>query len=115
MPAFEQRLGQFAQDAAPAIDELMEAVASASATDSTETAQALLKRYIPLTQRIASLAAQCGLAGLHSVCALVETNLLLLQDDPRPLSAEESAMLEAWPMLLLGYAANHAEIGRAHV
>ena len=109
MPAFEQRLGQFAQDAAPAIDELMAAVASASATDSTETAQALLKRYIPLTQRIAGLAAQCGLAGLHSVCALVETNLLLLQDDPRPLSAEESAMLEAWPMLLLGYAANHAD------
>ncbi len=109
MRAFEDRLGQFSQDAAAPIDDLMAVVASAPATENAAAARVMLARYTQGVQQLGELSAAAGLAGLRSVCALVETNLLLLQDDRRAITEAEAAMLGEWPMLLLSYLANRAD------
>jgi chemotaxis protein histidine kinase CheA/ActR/RegA family two-component response regulator len=109
MRAFEDRLGQFSQDAAAPIDDLMAVVASAPATETAAAARAMLARYAQLVQQLGEMSAAAGLAGVRSACALVETNLLLMQDDRRAITPAESAMLGEWPMLLLSYLANGAD------
>ena len=110
MDTLEERLQQFSQVAAEAIDGLMALMpASSAAAENADAAAALLREYGDLVQRIGQLAWDSGLTGLQAVCALVETNLLLLHGEKRPLTADESALLEGWPMLLLGYLSNRAD------
>ena len=100
---------QFGQTAAEPLDELMMLMASGPVVDDADAAGRTLQRYGELVQRIGELALDSGLAGLHSVCTLVETNLLLLQGEGRALTAGECALLEGWPMLLFGYMSNRAD------
>ncbi|HEY5993051.1 MAG TPA: response regulator [Gallionellaceae bacterium] len=109
MQKFEERLEHFSQSAADAIDSLMSLVTVPPAAGDAGAAKIMLRRYCELVQRIGQLASESGLSGLQSACALVETNLLLLQDEKRKLNEEESALLESWPMLLFGYLANRAD------
>ncbi len=110
MPTLEERLQQFGPLAAEPMDELMMLMVSSQAMkDDAEAARQVLQAYSELVQRIGQLAWDSGLAGLQSVCALIETNLLLLQSEARALTADEHALLEGWPMLLYGYLANKAD------
>ncbi|MBI3480753.1 MAG: response regulator [Nitrosomonadales bacterium] len=110
MDTLEERLQQFGLATAEEMGELMAPMPSApSAAEDAGVAAQLLQRYGESVQRIGQLAWDCGLPGLQSVCALVETNLLLLQGEERALSADECALLEGWPMLLCGYLINHAD------
>ncbi|HKB60143.1 MAG TPA: response regulator [Gallionellaceae bacterium] len=109
MLPFEERLEQFGRKTEASIDELIVLTQSAPVAESAVAAQAVLARYGRLVAQLGEIAAQHQLSGAHAVCALVETNLLLLQDDKRALTPGETATLEAWPMLLLGYIANHAD------
>ena len=102
-----QRLGQ---DASGAMDELMMLIMShPSAVEDSESAVLMLQRYSELVQQIGQFAWDSGLEGLQSVCSLVETNLLLLQNENRVLTAEEWALLEGWPMLLFGYMSDRGD------
>ncbi|MDD5058731.1 MAG: response regulator [Sideroxydans sp.] len=110
MATLEDRLQQFGEVAADAIDGLMALMpASQSVAEDADAAGQLLQRYSELVQSIAQFAWDSGLEGLHSVCVQVESNLMLLQSEARPLSADEIALLEGWPMLLFGYMANRAD------
>jgi len=110
MEALEDRLQHFSQSAAEAIDGLMALMPARPAAQDAGAAESMLRRYGELVQRIQLLAWDHGLAGLQSVCALVETNLLLLQGEARTLSDDECALLEGWPMLLLGYLASKGDL-----
>ncbi len=104
MQALEERLMQFGQAAAGALDDLMAVLADApNAGTDAATAKRALQRYVELVRYIEVAAGAAGLAGLQSICALTETNLLLLQDDERPLTAAEIVLLEEWPTLVFGY------------
>jgi chemosensory pili system protein ChpA (sensor histidine kinase/response regulator) len=110
MDMLEERLQQLGLDAAEAIEGLMTLVSSTpAAAASVDTTGTMLQRYSELVQHIGQVAWDSGLTGLQSVCALVETNLLLLQNENRVLNADEYALLEGWPMLLFGYMSNHAD------
>lgn len=109
MDTLESRLEQFGQSAADTIDGLMALMPASLAAENVDASVSLLRRYSELLQRIGQLAYDHGLAGLQSVCALVETNLLLLLDERRVLTTDECALLEGWPMLLLGYIASGAD------
>jgi chemosensory pili system protein ChpA (sensor histidine kinase/response regulator) len=110
MLTLEERLQRFGPLAAEPMDELMMLTVSSQAMkDDAEAARQVLQAYSELVQRIGQLAWDSGLAGLQSVCALIETNLLLLQSEARALTADEHALLEGWPMLLYGYLANKAD------
>ncbi len=110
MDTLEERLQQFGLTAAEAIDVLMELMPSGpSAVEDADVAGRILQRYSESVQSIGQLAWDCGLVGLQSVCALVETNLMLLQSEQRALTSDECALLEGWPMLLFGYLVNHAD------
>src|SRR5512135_1959651 len=108
MQTFEERLGHFGQAAAEAIDSLM-GLMTATPAATAAPARAMLGAYCDLVQQIGQAAESSGLGGLQSICALVETNLLLIQDDKRALSPDEAAVLESWPMLLFSYLANRAD------
>lgn len=104
------KLQQLCLDEADAIEELMLlASRTPSATVSADTAGTMMQRYSELVQHVGQTAWDSGLDGLQSVCALVETNLLLLQSEKRALSPDEFALLEGWPMQLFGYLHNHAD------
>ena len=106
----EEKLEQLGLDAAEAIEALMALMASnPAAAASADTTGTMLQRYSELVQHIGQVAWDSGLTGLQSVCVLVETNLLLLQNENRVLNADEYALLEGWPMLLFGYMSNHAD------
>jgi len=109
MDMLEEKLQQLGLDAAEAIEGLVVLMAANPAAVSTDASVTMLQRYSELVQHIGQLAWDSGLNGLQSVCALVETNLLLLQGEKRALNADEFALLEGWPMLLCGYLANHAD------
>ncbi len=110
MQTLEERLQQFGRLAAEPMDELMMLVVSSQAMkEDAAAAGQVLQSYSELVQRIGQMAWDSGLAGLQSVCALVETNLLLLQAEGRTLTADEHALLEGWPMLLYGYMSNKAD------
>jgi chemotaxis protein histidine kinase CheA len=107
----DESLRQFGLAAAEALDELMVLVPPDAVADDPALAQRALSRYVRLVEQIGQAAADSGLAGVQSVCALVETNLLMLNDEVRPLTPEEVAVLEEWPRLLFGYLANQADSG----
>ncbi len=111
MLKFEERLEHFSQAATDAVDGLMSLVTTPPYSMEPGAVHGMLRHYCELVQRIGHLSSEAKLAGLQAVCALVETNLLLLQDEKRKLSEEESALLEGWPMLLFGYLANRADHG----
>ncbi|HLP96929.1 MAG TPA: response regulator [Sideroxyarcus sp.] len=106
----DEQLQQFGRLAADALDELMMlAVSGAAAQEHAEAAGQMLQGYGELVQFIGQTAADCGLNGLQAVCVLIETNLLLLREENRALSADEHALLEGWPMLLYGYMSGNAD------
>lgn len=110
MDTLEDRLQEFGRVSADAIDGLMALMPCdpAVAGDSEAAAQ-FLQQYTKLVGSIGQIAWESGLEGLHSVCVLVETNLMLLQSEARALRADEIALVEGWPMLLFGYMANRAD------
>ncbi len=111
MDTFEQRLTEFSQAAAETMDGLMALMpCSPSVAEDAGAAAELLQGYGRLVGSIGQHAWESGLEGLHSVCVMVETNLMQMQGEDRPLSAGECALLEGWPMLLFGYMANRADI-----
>ncbi len=110
MDTFEQRLKEFGQVAAEAMDGLMALMPySQPVAEEADAAAHLLQQYGKLVGSIGQFAWESGLDGLHSVCVQVETNLMLLQGEARSLTPDEISMLEGWPMLLFGYMANHAD------
>ncbi len=109
MDTLEDRLQQFSQVAADAVDGLMVLMpCPPSVAEDAGAAGQLLQQYGKLVGSIGQFAWESGLDGLHSVCVLVETNLMMMQGEARPLSAGEIALLEGWPMLLFGYMASQA-------
>ncbi len=54
--------------------------------------------------RIAAVAVERGLLGLHDACLLFQEQLLALVTRGCPLSGEEWELLEEWPTLAVGYA-----------
>jgi chemosensory pili system protein ChpA (sensor histidine kinase/response regulator) len=106
----EEKLQQFGQLAAEAMDELMMLMMDNPAvTEDAGAAGRMLRRYGELARRIGQLACDSGLSGLQSVCSLAETNILLLEGEARALTVDECALLEGWPMLLFGYMSNQAD------
>lgn len=110
MGALEKEIPQFASAAAELIDELSELIVSAAdiEQDAAEAGR-ILSRYSELVQRIGELAWNSGLPALQSVCAILETNLMLLGEEGRALTSGERELLEEWPMLLLSYQIHHAD------
>lgn len=110
MGALEKEIPQFAEVAAESIDELSELIVSAAdlEQDAAEAGR-ILSRYSELVQRIGELAWNSGLPALQSICAMLETNLMLLGEEGRALTSDERALLEEWPMLLLAYQIHHAD------
>lgn len=110
MGELEDKLQAFSQAAADTIDGLMALMPAGPASENAQAAESMLRGYGELVQRIQQLAWDHGLPGLQSVCSLIETNLLLLQNEGRTLTAGECALLEGWPMLLLGYLASNGDL-----
>jgi chemotaxis protein histidine kinase CheA len=109
MDTFEEKLHRFEMDASETVDGLMALMPLVTSTESAGTAGDMLQHYARLVQNIGKMAHDAGLAGLESVCSLVESNLLMLQCEQRALTTDECTLLEGWPMLLFGYLANRAD------
>ncbi|MCG6932898.1 MAG: response regulator [Gallionella sp.] len=109
MDMFEEKLHLFEMQAVEAIDGLMALMPLTAATESTSAAVTMLQQYAKLVQDIGQMAQNAELAGLKSVCELVESNLTILQSQENTLTSDECALLEGWPMLLFGYLANRAD------
>jgi chemosensory pili system protein ChpA (sensor histidine kinase/response regulator) len=102
MDMLEENLSQFSLLAAEALDELWGSLANpAEASDISDT-QAL-SHHIALIQKIQEAASLSSMLGLQSVCALVEANLSVIQNEGRGLNVEEKRLFEEWPELLMGF------------
>jgi chemosensory pili system protein ChpA (sensor histidine kinase/response regulator) len=100
----EENLSHFSQLAATALDEFWITMASSSSSETNpdEAVQAL-HSYIELIQRLEEAATTSALAGLQSVCAMVETNLQTILTEGRGLDSAQLGLLGEWPELLMGY------------
>ncbi|MDD4927973.1 MAG: response regulator [Gallionella sp.] len=111
MDTLEIRLAQLFELAADELDQLVVLVQQcpAARTDA-DVAASLLTSYSELAEKIGQLAWDCGLEGLQSVCAMFEANLLFMQGGARVITADESAILERWPLLLFDYLTHRADL-----
>ena len=100
----EDNLSQFSLLSAEAVDELWSMLAChpPEATQA-DGAELLLPQYVGLVQRIQEAADGSDMAGMQSVCAMLEANLQSVLSEDRGLNSAELQLLEAWPELLMGY------------
>lgn len=106
----KENLSQFSLAAAGAVDELLRILTSSSSDIvDTEVAEHILPLLIEIMQRIENAAASADLAGLESLCAMVEANLQAIYTEGRELNAAEFSLLEEWPELLMGYVISEAD------
>ena len=106
----EENLSQFSRLAADALDEFWITIASSTSTEiNPDEAIPALSSYIELMQRIEEAAATSGMAGLQSVCAMLDANLQVVYTEGRGLNSAELALLKEWPELLMGYTIGQAD------
>ena len=82
---------------------ILEALAAAG--DSAVDCADLLRHYAGQIERIALMAGEAGLSGLQDAGLLFQEKLVELALCVRPLTADESPVLEEWPMLAISYLA----------
>ncbi len=100
----EENLAQFSLVAAEALDELWSVMLDDSpATEEASAAERILHRYIDLMRKLSEAADSNRLVGLHSACAMIEANLLVIDREDRALTQVEVDLLSLLPELLLGY------------
>lgn len=108
----EENLSQFSLLSAEAVDELWSLLASPCAEKigaEAETASEGLPRYIAVIQAIEEAAAASSMAGLQSICAMLEANLQTLYTQGRALNSAQLVLLEEWPECLMGYVISQGE------
>ena len=105
-----ETLHQFSLAAAEAIDELIALAPMALSIDNASVDPEMLRRYDELVQQIRCTAHDFELAGLQSMCALLENNLRRMLDGEHLFTTPECAVLSEWPELLFNYLMNGADL-----
>ncbi len=109
MEMLEESLKSFGRAAAGMMDDWLSSVPMGEAVmHDADAAQRTISDHIVWARGIGTAAGAAGLAGLEAVCAMIETNLLILQDNELPLRSEMRARLEELPSLVFSYWAEHA-------
>jgi chemosensory pili system protein ChpA (sensor histidine kinase/response regulator) len=103
MDMHEENLSQFSLLAADALDELWSTITNSTAENESAGVVQALSRCIELLQKIQEAAVTSALPGLQAVCAMVEANLNVIQDEGRGLNTAERLLLDEWPELLMGF------------
>lgn len=101
---------EFDLELANAVDGIVSALADGESLEhDPSVAMRALEDYLANQRRITVAAQHEYALGLPTACAFMEANLLELIGRATPLRAEETTLLDMWPVALIEYCANPAD------